>query len=100
MKRTRMLMMGGAVALLVGMATAASSSESVAGEATVESAGSDGGRIVHTAQVESAEAPGSLELQPESGGVTRLALFALLGAGALGTALVLRQRRQRVPTES
>lgn len=93
MKRNLGPMKGAITALLLGIATSASASGSEAGSATVESAGNDGGRTIHTAQVESAAAPATAD---GSGNTTSFALIAVLGAGALATALVLNQRRQTV----
>ena len=68
-------------------------SESAAGTARVESAGKDGGRTIHTAQVESAEAPRLAERLPRI--ATPLPLIAVLGAGLLASGLVLRLWRRR-----
>lgn len=67
--------------------------------ARVESAGTDGGRPIRTAQVESAETPHAAET-PQSAErlprtATPLPLIALLGAGFLASGLVLRLRRRR-----
>lgn len=109
MKRVLLMMMGGAVALLVGTtANAATEIEKaaaefarpaasgvVAGTVTVESAGTDGGRPIHTAQVESAEYEvASPPPQREPGTTTQFLLLAVLGVGFLASALFVGLRRR------
>jgi hypothetical protein len=77
------------------IAAPAPASESAAGTARVESAGTDGGRPVHTAQVQSAdydEAQRPTERLPKT--PTPLPLIAVIGAGFLASGLVLRLRRR------
>lgn len=78
------------------IAASVPASESPADTARVESAGKDGGRPVHTAQVQSAtygEAERPAERLPRT--ATPLPLIAVLGAGMLACGLVLRERRRR-----
>ena len=100
MKRNQvpLLILAGALALFVATssANAAPPSDDPAGQtATVESAGKDGGLPVHTAQVESADAPEPLDAMAQKAlPVPLIAVFGVAAASVLAFSL---WRRQRAP---
>jgi len=80
----------------MAVAAPVSDAESATDTARVESAGADGDRPGHTAQVHSAdydESQRPAERLPKT--ATPLPLLAVLGAGFLATGLVLGMRRRR-----